>query len=59
MDETMLMEFKRLAAKVYDQSGIRLNADKAVKVQNLERLRVWEKTLQVKGDSSFNRTRSV
>lgn len=50
MDETTLREFKRLAAKVYDQSGIRLNVDKVVKAQDSESLRIWERTLQEKGE---------
>ena len=50
MDETTLREFQRLAAKVYDQSGIHLNVDKVVKARDEQTLRVWEKTLLEKGD---------
>ena len=48
IDETTLKEFKRFAALVQDQSGIRLNVDKAVKVGDEQTFRVWEKTLQAR-----------
>jgi len=46
IDETTLKEFKRLAALVEGQSGIRLNVDKVMKIGDEKVLRVWEKTLQ-------------
>ncbi len=45
-----MREFQRLAAKVYDQSGIHLNVEKVVKARDEQTLRVWEKTLLEKGD---------
>ncbi len=50
VDATVLMDFKKLAAKVYDQSGIRLNAEQALKSGDSQSLRVWEQTFQAKGD---------
>lgn len=46
IDETTLKEFKRLAALVESQSGIRLNVDKVVRTGDEQILRVWEKTFQ-------------
>jgi hypothetical protein len=45
VDMKTITEFRRLAAALENQSGIRLNAEKAVRAQNTETLKVWEKTL--------------
>jgi hypothetical protein len=50
LDETTLREFKRLAALVEGQSGIRLNVDKVVNERDEQTLRVWEKTLQARNE---------
>ena len=55
MDEKTLAEFKRLAALVEGQSGIRLNVDQVVKTRDAECLRIWERTLQDKGERDFKR----
>ena len=55
IDEKTLMEFKRLAAMVQNQSGIRLNVDQVVKNRDTECLRVWERTFQTKGDREFRK----
>jgi hypothetical protein len=46
VNEAMIREFKRLADMILAQNGIRLNLDRAVKDQDVEKLRVWEKTFR-------------
>jgi hypothetical protein len=46
MDDTTWREFRKLAALVEGQSGIRLNVEKVVKIGDEKVLRIWEKTLQ-------------
>ena len=52
LDETALREYRRLAALVERQSGIRLNVERVVEARDEETLRVWERTLQTKGDNT-------
>lgn len=59
MDQEQLREYRRLAALVERQSGIRLNVDRVIKTRDEQTLRVWEKTFREKGDASSKGFRTV